>query len=221
MGNRTSARKPARSRLPHPDTLLVELDNALRTLFAPARSSKSMPGEERMAALEDPERRLSSQLMRVNHAGEVCAQALYRGQMLVAREGRVKALLAHAAEEEGDHLAWTERRLSELGARKSILNPLWYLSSFALGALSGLAGDRLSLGFLAETERQVERHLESHARRLPAVDQRSRAIVEQMKLDEAGHATTARRQGGAELPPPARAAMQLFARVMTTASRWL
>jgi ubiquinone biosynthesis monooxygenase Coq7 len=221
MASRAPARKPARRQLPHPDTLIVELDNALRTLFAPARSSKSTPGEEAIAELEDPERRLSSQLMRVNHAGEVCAQALYRGQMLVARESRVKALLARAAEEEGDHLAWTERRLSELGARKSVLNPLWYLSSFALGALSGLAGDRLSLGFLAETERQVERHLQSHVLQLPEGDQRSRAIVEQMKQDEAGHAIAARRQGGAELPFPARAAMQLFARVMTTTSRWL
>jgi ubiquinone biosynthesis monooxygenase Coq7 len=200
---------------------LVELDNALRTLFAPARSSKSTPGEDHMAVLEEPERRLSSQLMRVNHAGEVCAQALYRGQMSVARENRVKALLARAAEEEGDHLAWTERRLSELGARKSILNPVWYLSSFALGAVSGLAGDRWSLGFLAETERQVERHLQSHLQRLPEADQRSRAIVQQMQQDEAGHATTARRQGGTELPLPARAAMQLFARAMTTAARWL
>ena len=221
MASRASTRKPSRTRLPHPDVLLVELDNALRTLFAPARSNKSMPGEERLPALEDPERRLSSRLMRVNHAGEVCAQALYRGQMLVARDARVKALLARAAEEEGDHLAWTERRLSELGARKSALNPLWYLSSFALGALTGLAGDRLSLGFLAETERQVERHLQGHVTRLPEADQRSRAIVQQMKHDEASHATTARRQGGTELPLPARAAMQLFARVMTGTSRWL
>ena len=118
-------------RVPHPDSLIIELDNALRTLFAPARSVKATPGEERNVALEEPERRLSAQLMRVNHAGEVCAQALYRGQMAVAAEAGVKALLARASEEEGDHLAWTERRLSELGARKSILNPIGYMSSFA------------------------------------------------------------------------------------------
>jgi len=208
-------------RLPQPDQVLSELDNALRTLFAPAYATKPAPGEDFSAALGEDEKRLSTQLMRVNHAGEVCAQALYRGQMAVAQDGRVKALLERAAEEETEHLAWTEQRLAELGGRKSVLNPLWYLNSFAIGVVSGLAGDRWSLGFLAETERQVEAHLQGHLERLPEDDRRSRAIVEQMRGDEAGHAMSARRQGAANLPAPARAAMKLFARVMTTSSRWL
>lgn len=208
-------------RLPHPDTILTELDNALRTLFAVAHSGKPVPGDDLPAELDEHEQRLSTRLMRVNHAGEVCAQALYRGQMAVARDGRVKTLLERAANEETEHLAWTEQRLSELGGRKSLLNPLWYLNSFAIGIVSGLAGDRWSLGFLAETERQVEQHLEGHLERLPAEDRRSRAIVEQMKSDEAGHATNARRKGAVELPAPARAAMKLFARVMTASSHWI
>jgi ubiquinone biosynthesis monooxygenase Coq7 len=208
-------------RLPNPDKVLSELDGALRTLFAPAYATKPAPGEELTAALGEDEKRLSTQLMRVNHAGEVCAQALYRGQMAVAQDGRIKALLERAAQEETEHLAWTEQRLSELGGRKSVLNPLWYLNSFAIGVVSGLAGDRWSLGFLAETERQVEAHLQGHLERLPEQDRRSRAIVEQMRGDEAGHAMSARRQGAAVLPAPARAAMKLFARVMTTSSRWL
>ena len=217
----SSARGSRHLGLPDPDAILVELDNALHTLFAPAHSGKPVPGHELPAALDEHEERVSRQLMRVDHAGEVCAQALYRGQMTAARDARVKTLLARAANEETDHLAWTEQRLGELGGRKSLLNPLWYFNSFALGVASGLIGDRWSLGFLAETERQVEQHLQGHLERLPQKDQRSRAIVAQMKRDEARHATSARRQGAAPLPAPVRAAMKLFASVMTTTSRWL
>jgi len=159
--------------------------------------------------------------MRVNHSGEVSAQALYQGQIAVARDGRVKALLERAAREEVEHLAWTSRRLDDLGGRKSVLNPLWYAGSFALGAASGLLGDRWNLGFLAETERQVESHLQSHLERLPTDDQRSRAIVEQMKSDEAGHAVAARREGAGDLPRPIKLAMHLASKVMTGSSRWL
>jgi ubiquinone biosynthesis monooxygenase Coq7 len=173
------------------------------------------------AELTDTQRRHAVGLMRVNHTGEVCAQALYDGQMLVAREPRLRQMLERAGREETEHLAWTEQRLAALDGRKSLLNPLFYAGSFALGALAGLAGDRWSLGFLAETERQVEEHLDGHLVRLPAEDAKSRAVVEQMKLDEAGHAVTARRQGAAELPLPVRAAMRVAARVMTGSSRWL
>jgi ubiquinone biosynthesis monooxygenase Coq7 len=159
--------------------------------------------------------------MRVDHTGEICAQALYDGQMLVARDERVRALLARAGREETEHLAWTERRLGELGGRKSVLNPLFYASSFALGALAGLAGDRWSLGFLAETERQVEQHLDGHLSELPADDAKSRAVLEQMRADEAGHALSARREGAAELPAPVRAAMRVASKLMTSSARWL
>ena len=218
---KTRPRPSARPRLPHPDTILSELDNALRTLFATAHAGKPVPGEDLPTELTEEEQKLSTRLMRVDHAGEVCAQALYRGQIAVARNARVRTLLERAANEETEHLAWTEQRLSELGGRKSVLNPLWYFNSFAIGVVSGLIGDRWSLGFLAETERQVERHLQGHLQRLPGQDQRSRAIVAQMKQDEAGHATSARRQGAAQLPQPARAAMKLLARIMTTSSHWI
>jgi ubiquinone biosynthesis monooxygenase Coq7 len=171
--------------------------------------------------MEHGPRRLAGALMRVNHTGEICAQALYEGQLLVARDADVRALLAHAADEESEHLAWTEQRIEELGTHKSLLNPLFYAGSFALGAAAGLLGDRWSLGFLAETERQVEQHLDRHLERLPEGDRRTRAIVEQMKADEAGHALAARRRGAAELPFPARMAMRLASRVMTGTTRWI
>jgi ubiquinone biosynthesis monooxygenase Coq7 len=221
MSTRARRTENARLRLPHPDTVLSEIDNALRTLFAPAHAARPVPGELLAASLDEHEQRVSTRLMRVNHTGEVCAQALYRGQLAVARNERVKVLLERAAQEETEHLAWTEQRIEELGGRKSVLNPLWYLNSFAMGVASGLAGDRWSLGFLAETEHQVERHLEGHLERLPAEDLRSRAIVEQMKADEAGHATSARRQGAKNLPRPVRSAMKLLARVMTSTSHWI
>jgi len=221
MSTRARRAENARLRLPHPDAVLSEIDNALRTLFAPAHTARQVPGEVASASLDEHAQRLSSRLMRVNHTGEVCAQALYRGQLVVARNQRVKALLERAAQEETEHLAWTEQRIDELGGRKSVLNPLWYLNSFAVGVASGLAGDRWSLGFLAETEHQVERHLEGHLERLPAEDLRSRAIVAQMKTDEAGHAVSARRQGAKNLPRPVRGAMKLLARVMTSTSHWI
>ena len=209
-------------RFPDPDRVIGALDNALRTLFAPAQTARPVPGADLPdTALQDRERRVSIRLMRVNHSGEVSAQALYQGQMAVSRERKVKALFERAAREETEHLAWTSRRLYELGGRRSLFDPLWYAGSFALGAASGLVGDRWNLGFLAETERQVERHLESHLERLPADDRRSRAIVAQMKRDEAGHALAARREGGTELPAPIRRGMRIASRVMTSASHWL
>jgi ubiquinone biosynthesis monooxygenase Coq7 len=204
------------------DDLIVPLDRALRTLFAPAHSARQIPGEQlEDGAMDEGPRRLAGALMRVNHTGEICAQALYEGQLLVVRDSEVRALLARAANEEIEHLAWTERRIDELGARKSLLNPLFYAGSFALGAVAGLLGDRWSLGFLAETEKQVEQHLDRHLERLPEADRRTRAIVEQMKADESGHALAARRQGAAELPFPVRLAMRLASRVMTGTTRWL
>jgi ubiquinone biosynthesis monooxygenase Coq7 len=202
------------------DRLIVAFDRGLRTLFAPAHSSRDTPGEALpQPVLDDAQRRLSGALMRVNHTGEICAQALYEGQLLAARDARVRDLLARAAREETEHLAWTERRLEELGARKSVLEPLFYAGSFALGAAASALGDRWSLGFLAETERQVERHLDAHLEQLPAGDAKSRAILERMKADEAGHAFAARRAGGVELPAPVRRAMQLASRVMTGTTR--
>jgi len=215
-------RETKRSQMRGPDQVIAVLDGALRTLFAAANSARPVPGETAAEPpLQEPDRRLSGRLMRVNHSGEICAQALYQGQMMVARDERVKALLERAAHEETEHLAWTQRRLEELGVGKSLLDPLWYASSFAVGAVSGLLGDRWNLGFLAETERQVESHLDSHLTRLPAQDTRSRAIVEQMKRDEFKHAVNARRQGAAELPWPVKVAMRLTARVMTGASHWI
>lgn len=204
------------------DGVIAAVDNALRTLFAVAQSARPVPGESLPdTVLGDDERRLSACLMRVNHSGEVSAQALYQGQMAVARDQRVRSLLAQAGREESEHLAWTGRRLEELGGRKSLLNPLWYAGSFALGAVSGLLGDRWNLGFLAETERQVESHLHVHMERLPVRDQRSRAIVEAMKRDEARHAIAARRGGAEELPGLIKFGMRLASRVMTGGSRWL
>jgi len=159
--------------------------------------------------------------MRVNHNGEVSAQALYQGQLAVARGREVRNLLTRAAREETEHLAWTERRLTELGGRKSLLGPLWYAGSFAVGVASGLLGDHCSLAFLAETERQVESHLESHLRRLPAADLRTRAILEQMKNDETGHAVAALRAGASELSAPIRIAMRFTSKLMTVSSLWV
>ncbi|MFN0316812.1 MAG: 2-polyprenyl-3-methyl-6-methoxy-1,4-benzoquinone monooxygenase [Burkholderiales bacterium] len=202
------------------DLALGVLDQALRTLFAPARSARPSPAQDHMQdALPNDERRLSAALMRVNHSGEIAAQALYEGQSLVARDETLRTLLRQAAREEADHLAWTQGRIAELGGRKSVLNPLWYGGGLAMGIASGLLGDRWNLGFLAETERQVEAHLESHLKLLPAADSKSRAVVEQMQRDEAGHATAARRSGGEDLPAPVRVAMRCAGRVLTGLSR--
>ena len=159
--------------------------------------------------------------MRVNHSGEVAAQALYQGQALTARRADVATSMRHAATEEMDHLAWCEERIRELHGHTSLLNPLWYAGSFAIGALAGAIGDRASLGFIAETERQVEAHLKGHLDRLPAADQRSRAIVEQMTHDEAAHGANATSLGGNELPAPVRAVMRLASKVMTASSYWV
>lgn len=204
------------------DQLIVGFDKGLRTLFAPAQTLREVPGVSLPeASLDETLRRTSASLMRVNHTGEVCAQALYQGQALTARDVSAKQALEQAAEEETEHLAWTERRIAELGGSKSVLNPLFYVGSFAIGAVSGLLGDKWNLGFLAETEQQVVRHLEGHLQRLPAADQKSRAIVEQMRDDEARHATSAISHGGAELPGPVKAVMKASSKVMTETTYWL
>lgn len=173
------------------------------------------------APLDDAERREAASLMRVNHAGEVAAQALYHGQAAFAARPEVRDWLLQAAREEADHLAWCDQRLRELGSRPSLLGPLWYAGSFAIGVAAGLAGDRVSLGFVSETERQVEGHIDSHLERLPAADARSRAVLRVMRDDEAAHGAAARAAGGTGLPPPVRQAMRATAKVMTTTSRWL
>ena len=204
------------------DRLITAFDNGLRTLLAPAHSARAVPGaalaEPEMTA---PERQVAAALMRVNHTGEICAQALYQGQALTARDATARTALEQAAAEETDHLAWTAQRIEELGGRASLLNPLWYAGSFALGAAAGFLGDKWNLGFLAETERQVEGHLEGHLDRLPAQDEKSRAIVNEMKVDEARHARTALEHGAAELPEPAKLAMKLGSRIMTRTAYWI
>lgn len=204
------------------DRLITAFDNGLRTLLAPAHSARAVPGaalaEPEMTA---PERQVAAALMRVNHTGEICAQALYQGQALTARNASARAALEQAAVEETDHLAWTAQRIEELGGRASLLNPLWYAGSFALGAAAGFLGDKWNLGFLAETERQVEGHLEGHLDRLPAQDEKSRAIVNEMKVDEARHARTAVDHGAAELPEPVKLAMKLGSRIMTRTAYWI
>lgn len=199
------------------DSVLTAADAALRTLFARPHATRATPApSEAPGELSEAERREAGALMRVNHVGEVCAQALYTAQAAVARDPALRAHFTEAAHEETDHLAWTRQRLDELGARPSILNPLWYAGAFGLGLVAGRLGDPLSLGFVAETERQVEAHLESHLGRLPPGDSASKAVVEQMKLDEARHASQAINAGAAELPPPAKALMRAASRVMTT-----
>lgn len=201
------------------DAVLCAADSALRTLFASPQAARPSParGAESAPTLTERERRLSGALMRVNHVGEVCAQALYTAQALGTRDEELRRQLDAAAREETDHLAWTRERLDELGDRVSWLNPLWYAGAFGIGLLAGrIGGDALSLGFVVETERQVEAHLASHMDRLPSADTASRAIVAQMKEDEARHADDALHAGGAPLPAPLRGLMRLAARVMTT-----
>ncbi len=200
------------------DRLLSGAGRALATLSGVAPAVRAMPvaGGDPAEPADPAERRLSGALMRVNHVGEICAQALYEGQAAATADPRLAGEFRQAAREEGDHLAWTRERLRELDARPSMLNPLWYGGALLLGLLAGRAGDRLSLGFMAETERQVEAHLAGHLERLPASDLRSRAIVVAMKDDEIRHAQNALRLGGAELPAPVRAAMRAAAKVMTT-----
>ena len=190
------------------DKLIIEFDKALRTLAAKPVSARPLPGALAEPQITEVEKRHAAALMRVNHAGEVCAQALYQGQALSCDEPAVTRALEQAACEETEHLAWTEQRVTELGGRLSLLNPLWYAGSLALGYAAGRFGTRWNLGFLAETERQVEAHLEGHLERLAPQDAKTRAIVVQMKLDESAHARTAYGLGAAELPEPVKRAMR-------------
>ena len=204
------------------DRLITGFDKGLRTLFAPAQTVRRVPGEAVPdAPLDARERELAASLMRVNHTGEICAQALYEGQALTARDSAAKRALERAAREETEHLAWTERRIAELGGNKSVLNPLFYTTSFAVGVAIGLLGDRWNLGFLAETERQVVEHLSGHLEKLPAGDEKSRAILEQMREDEGRHATSALAHGGGELPAPAKRAMRFASGIMTRTAFWI
>ena len=197
------------------DDLVTSFDRALRTLAGRPAASRPTPGANLVDAdLSADERRHAAGLMRVNHTGEVCAQALYAAQALVARDPGIKREFAQAAREEEEHLAWTQQRLGELDERASLLNPLWYAGSFAIGVAAGVAGDRVNLGFVVETERQVEEHLTSHMQRLPPGDARSRAIVEKMRDDEARHGAMARAAGAVDLPLPVRGAMRVAADVM-------
>lgn len=235
----------------HPlDPLIGAADRALRALFAPAHASRPTPGGSESsgpplepagadagrdlaghppanapdpagAAVRAEARRRSAALMRVNHAGEIAAQALYHGQALASRSKATRDLLLRSAREETDHLAWCEERLRELGSRPSLLNPLWYCGSFAIGALAAALGDRVSLGFVVETERQVEGHLDEHLARLPAEDSRSRAILQAMRTDEIAHGTAARSAGAAELPTAVSALMRQTARIMTGTAYWI
>ncbi|MBU1359693.1 MAG: 2-polyprenyl-3-methyl-6-methoxy-1,4-benzoquinone monooxygenase [Gammaproteobacteria bacterium] len=199
------------------DTLIGAADDALRALFSKPHAMRPTPrSESPLEAMEDEDRRKAGALMRVNHVGEICAQAMYAAQAATTRDPHLKAHFQEAAREELDHLAWTQERLDELGSRASFLNPLWYAGAFGIGLLAGRFGDPVSLGFVAETERQVEAHLDSHLDRLPQEDTQSRAIVQQMKVDEARHAAQAQSSGAKDLPPPAKALMRLAARVMTT-----
>ena len=205
------------------DQLLGSLDQAMRTVFGPPPEAQRPNPAAAISEtdLDAAQRELAARLMRINHAGEICAQALYQGQALTAQLPNVRDKMEQAAAEENDHLAWTAERLRELGAHTSYLNPLWYAGSFAIGATAGLAGDRWSLGFVAETERQVVKHLDGHLKRLAPADGKSRAILEQMREDEGRHATVALEAGAAALPEPVRQAMRLMSRVMTTTAYWI
>jgi ubiquinone biosynthesis monooxygenase Coq7 len=206
------------------DRWLIAADNARRTVAGASIASRPCPqptAADPAATLDDAQKRLSGSLMRVNHVGEVCAQALYQAQAMTTRDPALRRQFEHAARDETDHLAWTQRRLRELGARTSLLNPLWYAGSFGIGWIAGRSSDALSLGFVVETERQVERHLQGHLDRLPTDDRASRVIVEQMKEDESVHAVQAEDAGAAPLPLPLRWAMRAAARVMTATAHYV
>jgi len=203
------------------DQLLIAADEARRTLTGSSNAARPSPSEDEAGPKAVDDRTHSARLMRVNHAGEICAQALYSGQALFARDPAVRSALQAAAAEERDHLAWCRERLAALDARPSLLDGAWYAGSFALGVASGIAGDRWSLGFLAETEAQVERHLEGHLERLAEDDAASRAIVEKMREDENRHGATGRALGAADLPPAVKAAMGIASRVMTRIAYWV
>jgi len=205
------------------DHLILNFDQGLRTLLGtPVGTTRDNPATTLADNdLNAAERKLAARLMRINHTGEVCAQALYQGQGLTARESRVQAQMQQAAQEENDHLLWCSQRVHELGDHLSLLNPLWYAGSFAIGAVAGVAGDKWSLGFVAETEKQVIRHLDEHLQTLPAQDEKSRAILQQMREDEAHHATIALEAGGANLPLPMRLLMKGMSKVMTKTTFWI
>ena len=207
------------------DQFLSEIDQSLRTVYGrPPVTERPNPadGKPEQADMTDAERDLAGRLMRINHAGEVSAQGLYQGQALTARREDIREQMHRAAMEENDHLAWTERRIEELGSHKSYLGPFWYWGSFTIGAVAGAIGDKWSLGFVTETEHQVVRHLDEHLQKIPPEDEKSRAVLEQMKADEAHHATVALEAGGAKLPLPVRKVMMpLMSKVMTKAAYWL
>ncbi len=207
---------------PAVDTALNAADSALRTLFAKPRARRACPTvPEHSTELTAQDKALAGALMRVNHVGEVCAQALYAAQALSSQDPILRKHFIEASQEEGDHLAWTRQRLDELGARPSLLNPLWYAGAFGLGLMAGRLGDRISLGFVVETERQVEAHLATHLEKLPQGDHESRAIVAQMKDDEARHALEASAAGALDLPAPVKTLMGAAAKVMTTTAHYL
>ena len=205
------------------DRLLINLDTGLRTIFGGVQTTGRPNPADSVAEqdLSSSEKDLAGRLMRINHAGEVAAQGLYQGQALAARLPKVREQMEQAAIEENDHLDWCKKRGQELGKRTSMLDPIWYIGSVAIGAAAGLAGDKWSLGFVAETERQVVKHLDGHLQKLSEADQKSRAILEQMKIDEGEHATNAVKFGGAELPPPIKNAMQLVSKIMTKTAYWV
>jgi len=202
------------------DHFIVEFDTALRSVVGGAHACRSTPGSDlnNEVILEPAELEHAAGLMRVNHVGEVCAQALYQSQKIFARNPEIQEMLHHSGQEEMDHLAWCETRLQELGSHTSYLNPFWYAGSFAIGMAAGLAGDKWSLGFVAETEKQVEQHLESHLEKLPENDHRSRAIVDQMRRDEIEHGQAALRAGGVSLPNPIQQTMKWMSKVMTASA---
>ncbi len=205
------------------DRIVATADRALRTLASTPSANRPYPATaaDAEAELNDEQRAESAALMRVNHVGEICAQALYEAQALGTPDPRLRDSFAEAAREEADHLAWTERRIGELGGRTSLLNPLWYCGAFAIGFVASRLGDRVSLGFMAETEKQVEQHLQGHLDRLPAADEASRAVVDRMREDEVRHGQAATALGGVPLPLPARLAMRLAAKVMTRTAHYV
>ncbi len=201
------------------DSLIIDFDKALRTVFCKAATMRTMPGADLPEAdLSEAEKAQAGALMRINHVGEICAQALYQGQAAVCKDADIRKALVDAAAEETEHLAWTERRIDELGSRKSWLTPVWYVGAFTFGVIAGKLGDGWNLGFLAETERQVEAHLDGHLHTLPRADAKSQAVVRQMKADEIAHAEMAVQLGAKELPSAVKVAMRMAAKVMTTAA---
>jgi ubiquinone biosynthesis monooxygenase Coq7 len=203
------------------DSLLVSVDHGLKTIFGKPAAARPIPSAPASQQLTPEQQRLSAALMRVNHVGEVCAQALYQSQALMTHSPELRGHFEQAAQEELDHLAWTSERLQELGGRTSLLTPIWYGGAFTIGCLAGLAGDRISLGFVVETEKQVEQHLAGHLQRLPAEDLASRAIVAQMQLEEARHAAEATAAGATQLPAPVKGLMKLAARIMTRTAHYV